>query len=130
VLASVHQHVRKRVPYLTGRRKRARVISIGKDRAFSAELPIHRASQPNRKALNPAGKRATPLRLDDQVQVIALHRKVNQPQPKARSTGHESPPNGREAGPPAQGRQPRNDPQGDMDGVVTRKPWAAQMRDA
>jgi len=82
--AAVVEHVRKRVSNLPRRPELFDVIAVREDGAPSAlKHLVERLAHPNRKPLHPPRKRAPVRRLDDHVEVPALHRPVEHPHPKA-----------------------------------------------
>jgi len=82
--SAVVEHVRKRVSNLPWRPELLDVIPVGEHGAPPPlEHLVERLAHPNRKPLHPPRKRAPVRRLDDQVQVPALHRPVKHVHPKA-----------------------------------------------
>jgi len=81
--SAVVEHVGKRVSNLPRRPELRDVIPIGEDGAPSAlNGLVERLAHPNRKPLHPPRKGAPVRRLDDHVEVPALHRPVKHVHPK------------------------------------------------
>jgi hypothetical protein len=77
------QNVDERIPNLAGSAKRARMESIREDFPSPSPELIERPSQAHGETLHPARQRAAVVRLDDQVHVIRLDRKLVQAEPEA-----------------------------------------------
>ena len=76
MLAKVEQHIYERIPHLTRRREWPRVISRAPDRAPPVSRPVDGACRAPGQPLHPAAEALARRRLDDEVQVVRLHRKV------------------------------------------------------
>jgi hypothetical protein len=80
VVPDVQEHVGEGISHLAGRAQDPQVIAAVEHGASSAERAVHRVREPLRDRLHTAAERGRPLRLDDQVYVIALHRVVHEPE--------------------------------------------------
>ena len=78
VLPEVEQDVDERVADLARRRQRAGVITTAPYLAVTTKTSIHRARGPPGQTLQAANQRLTRGRLSDQMQVVGLHREVNE----------------------------------------------------
>lgn len=82
----VEQHVRDRPPHLPRRSQHVQVEPIPQHRPApppEPEHPLHRSRHPHSDRLHPAPEIESTRRLDDQVQVIPLHRPVHHPKAPA-----------------------------------------------
>ena len=59
------------------------MVPIREDRSALPEHTVHSLGDADGQALDPARERHRVPRLDDQVQVVRLHREVNEPEPVA-----------------------------------------------
>ena len=78
VLPEVEQDVDERVPDLPRRRQRAGVITTAPHLPVTAKTSIHRARGPSRQTLQATNQRLPRGRLGDEMQVIGLHREMNE----------------------------------------------------
>ncbi len=74
MVPAIVQYVMKRVRGLRGRRQNYRVITIGEYFAAAAHQSIEGAREPNVQSLHAARERLLVVRLDEKMQMIALHR--------------------------------------------------------
>jgi hypothetical protein len=104
------------------------MISIGKHAPSARLLPIDRARHPDRQTLHTARER-TPIRsFCEQVQVISLHRKMDEPKPEPLFPRRQRSPHRAKGFSLTQRREPRAHAQRHMIRVPLRKCWPAQMR--
>ena len=89
MLASVAEHVGKRVTHLPWGREHAMVEAVGEHLAATTERAVHRAGDADGEALHRAAQRASVLRLDDEMHVIALHRVLDDAAPEALARARE-----------------------------------------
>jgi hypothetical protein len=80
--AMVVEDVHERATHLEWRAQNARVVAIGEDRAPPLKSSIQPAREAYGEPLQRARKRALPVRLDDEMQMVRLHRKLRQPRPE------------------------------------------------
>jgi hypothetical protein len=78
VLARVPEHVAESVPHLARRREHALVEAIGEHLALPRHHAIDRPRDPDREPLHAPRQRLLARRLGDQVNVVALHRDVDE----------------------------------------------------
>src|SRR5262249_17938317 len=81
VLLPVGEHVNKSVPHFTRRSKRASVVAIRPHLPPPIERAVDRERHANRKSSHPFREVELVLRLDHQVNVVALYREVQDPEP-------------------------------------------------
>jgi hypothetical protein len=74
------QDVDESVPDLTRRAEHPRVVAVSPHATASAEDAIHRLRESNCEALEPSGQRTAILRLDEEVNMIALYREMENPE--------------------------------------------------
>jgi len=79
VLVPVAMHVLQRAPHLLEAAQDVRVITVGKDLPAPPELAIDGFGDANREPLHPARQATLVLRLEQQVNVIALDRELHEP---------------------------------------------------
>src|SRR5438874_10662677 len=84
VLRPIHDDVHERSAHFAGRRQRPRVVTITPDTAPALKQPIDSASDANRSTRNSTRQTNLVARLDEQMYVINLDRKVNDTKPIAR----------------------------------------------
>lgn len=77
VLPEVEQHVDQPSPSLRGRSKGVRMIAAVPDGAPAPDGPIDCLRAPHSQPLEPSHERERDVALDEEVDVIALHREVN-----------------------------------------------------
>jgi hypothetical protein len=95
VFPPVLEYVDERVSNLAWRRQSPGVMAIAPDHSVSAESAIHRPCNADRKSLESACERRGPVRLHQQVQMIRLHRELEDAKARSRRSG-ECPANGSE----------------------------------
>ena len=81
VLAPVHDDVDDRMAHFSWRPKRASVVSLGPEAPSPIEQCVYPARNANGNAGHAPRKGVLVVRLDEQVDVIALHGKVDEPEP-------------------------------------------------
>src|SRR6267142_2738524 len=81
VLASVHQHVDEAIAYFSRRTKRPRVKSFGPHPAASMHHAVERASETNDEPRHPARQRDLVVGLDQEVDMVVLHGKMENAKP-------------------------------------------------
>jgi hypothetical protein len=79
VLADVEEDVRKRIAYVARRSQRAHVVAAEEHRAGASEDPIHAARNARGDRLHRRAERLLAARLEDQVEVVALHGVMDEP---------------------------------------------------
>ena len=72
------QNVDERAPHFERCAQRARMVPIRKHRAATLEKPVQSLRKTRCESLHRARKRAMPVRLDEQMHMIRLHRKMHQ----------------------------------------------------
>jgi hypothetical protein len=77
VLACIEQHIGERAPHLARRAQDPQVIAAVEHRARESERALGRARHPGRDRLHPTPEGLLAGALDEQVQVVALHRVVH-----------------------------------------------------
>jgi hypothetical protein len=82
VPAIVVKHVHQCVPHLARRFQRVRVVPLREHLPALPSSSIEPPRDSNREPLHRARKRALVSSFHNQVQVIRLHRKLNQPSPQ------------------------------------------------
>jgi hypothetical protein len=85
VLPKIRQDVNEGVPHLARRLERASVPAIAPDRAAALEPSIHALGDADRETACAARERAPVVRFGDEVQVVALNRKMDDTERVARS---------------------------------------------
>jgi hypothetical protein len=78
VLPEIHQHVDQPVPDLPRRPQRPHMVPIPPDRSRSPQRAVDRPRQPDREPPRPAPQPRL-IRLDDEMHVVPLHRKLHDP---------------------------------------------------
>src|SRR5262249_53960382 len=111
----VLKHVDDCMPGRARRRESARVVAFGEYSAAAAQDAVNRAGEPNREPLEAARENIGVVGLDQQVDVIGLHREMHDAEPFARSPP-ETAPQHRESRLP-KGGQLRSDAQRDVRGM-------------
>ena len=91
VLSPIHEHVDQRTPHLARCAERAGVVAIAPHSTAPAEHAIDRARKANREPCRAARQRFLVGRLDHEVNVIRLHREMDDPKPDTRSTADRPP---------------------------------------
>ncbi|HEX9243825.1 MAG TPA: hypothetical protein VF875_15380 [Anaeromyxobacter sp.] len=76
----VPEHVPHRVPDLGRRPEDVRVVAVGEHRAGAPHHAIQAASDPDGERAHAARERPRPVRLDDEVEVVAQDREVRDPE--------------------------------------------------
>jgi hypothetical protein len=64
------------------------VVAILPNASYPAHHAVDRAGEPYRRTHDPARQRDFVVRLDEQVDVIGLHREVDDSKPRSRGEGH------------------------------------------
>src|SRR4051812_37052842 len=82
MMSRVEEHISERVPRLPRRLQCPRVITIREHLPSPPELTIDRARDPHAHPLCSTSKRAPILRLDDEMDVITLHRELVHAEPE------------------------------------------------
>jgi hypothetical protein len=77
MLFEVSHHVNQGVTHCSRCRERALMPAIRDQRPSPKQEAIQAASQPRREAAHARDQRSSFVRLDDQMKMIALHRKLN-----------------------------------------------------
>jgi hypothetical protein len=83
VLLGVHEDVDEGVADLLRRLERTRVVAVAPEAPFPAQGPVHPARGADAEAADTGGELPRIRGLDDEVQVIALHREVQHPEVRA-----------------------------------------------
>src|SRR5262249_52317399 len=76
VLPMIQQNISNRIPHLARRHQLPRVIPIPPNRPLRPESAIDRLRNANRHSLNTSRQRGAVFSLDNQMDMIPLHRKV------------------------------------------------------
>ena len=74
------EHVADRPPHLRQRLQFPRKVVVGEDAPRAFRDAVHCPRDAHRQTLHPARERDLVHRLDDEVEVVALHREVDQPE--------------------------------------------------
>jgi hypothetical protein len=82
----ISQHVIDRVRHLRRRAKRVRVVPISENLPAAVQCAVHSPRDPDGQALDPAGERSCIAGLGDEVQVVRLHGKMDDPEVVALAT--------------------------------------------
>jgi hypothetical protein len=90
MLSKVQQHVGETKAHLARRRERPGVVASAPYRAGAMGGPVHRQRAADRESVQTASQSAVRIGLDDQVQVVRLHRELNDP--KSSSACESEPP--------------------------------------
>jgi len=126
----ITQHVGDSGAGLARAAKEVRVVAVGKDLAAPLHDPVEPPGHPHGKPLHPASETDLVNCLDDEMQVIALHREVDEPEaaplPPTRKGATEGP----EAPAAAQIPDLGPDAQGDMHRKPRRQLLARVVRHA
>jgi hypothetical protein len=81
MFTEVQQHVHQRLAHLLWAVQRPAVIAVGPHAPAPSCTAIDRAGATDRQSLQAAAERDVVVRLDDEVQVIGLHRELDQAKP-------------------------------------------------
>jgi hypothetical protein len=81
MLAKIEQDMDQPRAHLPRRPQPVRVVAMIADRPPPPQLAVHPPGTPDHRPPHPADERHVHVRLDDQVNVIRLHRGVNHPEP-------------------------------------------------
>jgi hypothetical protein len=127
VLPDIEQHVRKGVANLSRRPQHSDVITTVQNRTRATERAVRRSREPRRHGLHPAPHGLLPGRLDQQVDVIALHGVVDDPKVPPLTAPPKAVAEHAKKAPAAQGRHPRANPQRYVSGLVRRHRTALHM---
>ncbi|HLY37825.1 MAG TPA: hypothetical protein VKU61_07305 [Candidatus Binatia bacterium] len=77
MLPAVEQNVDQTIPHLAGRPQRAAVEAIGPNSASASDPTVDRLREADAEPLHPARQCGCPVGLDEQVQVVRLHREMH-----------------------------------------------------
>ncbi len=83
VLARILKDVDERVAYISRRLQRSSVVAVREDSAASIPQAIQPLRDANEQTLHTPRERARVLGLDDQVQLVRLDRKLDEPKPES-----------------------------------------------
>lgn len=83
MLREVSEHIRDGVSHLGQAAQEVSVVAVREDGTLARLLPVERPRHADGEALHAAGKSALVGRLNDQVQVVAQHGKVDEPEAAA-----------------------------------------------
>jgi len=129
VLSEIVQHIRERAPHLAWCLQRTRVKAIGKDAPRAPKSPVETARKPNRERLHATRETSLVGSLDDEVQMIRLHRIMRHCRatsvPLAQRLPHHA-----KIPLLAQARQPAHQPQSHVQWHVTRHALSRRVRHA
>jgi hypothetical protein len=84
VLPEVEKNVRQGMTDFPRRLQRSRMVAIGPDSTAPFDDVVVRSREPNGQARHPARQRHAIIGFDDQVYMVALHRKVHHTRPRSR----------------------------------------------
>ena len=87
MLPEIGHHVHKRIAYFARRRQRSSVIPLAPHTAGPRERTVHGACDADGEPANPARERPSRIRFGDQMNVIVLDRKLNDPEILATGNG-------------------------------------------
>mgnify|MGYP007011844241 CR=1 FL=1 len=126
---AVVEHVGECAAHLLGRAQGLSMVALTKQLSPTAEERVETLGQPYLKALHTSGEDLLVLRLDDHVQVIALHRELHDPEPLLVRKLHAAtnPPKDPRA---TQRRCTFDEPQRDVQRCPPGQRWPASMRHA
>ncbi len=128
MVRGVAQHIGDRAHQLRRGPQKARVVVVGEDVAGPLHHRVERARDADGEALHPAAQCLVRVRLDDKVQVVALHGELDEAQRMAalvRGKGTDDAP---EAASAAQVPDVAPDPQGDVNRRRLLEALAGEMR--
>lgn len=106
MLPAIVEHVRQGPPDFTRRSQDVLVKAVAEDPATTPPQLVERASQPHQQPAHPARESGAVGRLDDEVQVIGLHRELRQPESVPFTSRGERLQDGSMSARPPQGGQP------------------------
>jgi hypothetical protein len=104
------------------------VLVVGKDCALAAHHAVQRLRDAHAKALHSASERPLVVRLDDEVKVVPLHRKVDQAEAEAIAAAREALRDPRKAATRSQIPDVRKDSPRNLHGMVGRERWPSTVR--
>jgi len=130
VLPAVLEDVAERVLDLGRRLENAHVIPVGEYPPFPSEDAVDRTGEANRKGVQGAGERLAVRRLDDEVEVVALHAEVAEAAAERVAALVEGAANRPEQGGATRAREAAYEAIGHVDGEARRKLGATLVRDA
>src|ERR1700730_9421479 len=104
--------------------------AVGEDLPAAANDLVEPACDPGGKPLHAAGEPLRIAGLDDQLQFVPLHRKLNEAKAVPLLAGGKGAPDGAEGAAAARIPDVGEDPQGDVRRVIRRQDGAALVRDA
>jgi len=80
VLTKIREHVEQRVPHLSRGLELVAVPAIGPERTAATEKAVHVKRNADGNAADSAGQGSLVARFDDEVNVVPLHRKMEDPE--------------------------------------------------
>jgi hypothetical protein len=119
--ARIEKAVRKRVPHLSRRTQDVQVVAISEHGASSAEDSIDCSREPRADGFHAACEIARAGRLDDRVQVVVLHRVLNEAEAPTLARRSEAALELTHQAKGPQRRQPAPNLQCDVAGMTTRE---------
>ena len=78
MFSRVVQHIDQRITHRPRGRENTGVIAVTKDASFASPQSIHGASNPYEQTLHAPAESFAVVRFDDEVEVIALNREVDE----------------------------------------------------
>lgn len=78
MLSEIEEHVDQPAAYFTWGSKCVGVVTVAPDRALASRASIDGPRASNRQPLHPPRQRALSLGFDDQMQMVGLHREMNE----------------------------------------------------
>jgi hypothetical protein len=117
VLTPVHQYIDQRIANFARRLQCARMVSLAPNRPTPIQCTVERPRKSHRQSSHSARQRRLVPRLDDHVDVVRLHRKLQDAKPRSRRLGEASA-DGQKQVFFAHTRQEAGAPQRDVDGVA------------
>lgn len=123
------EEVGERIAHLARRLQRMRVIAIGEDRPRTTPGTIERPRDAHARALHAAGERTLVIDLAHQVEMIAQHREVHEPQAQAIGSAGECVTNGVMCSHLSQAWQPGLDAKRDVQRMARRNRRSSRVCD-
>src|SRR5262249_30187540 len=125
MLLEVHQDIYEPVPHLARRAEGPGVVTVTPYRTPASESTVDGARDADGEAPHAFGQGSSGFRFDEEVEMIVLHREMNDPEALGRSRGQRMA-DGREDAVSAKAADATHGPQGDMEGMggVVRWPGA------
>jgi len=121
VLPAVLEDIAERVLDLGGRLQNAQVIAVGENPPFASEDAVDRAGDANGEGVQGARERFAVGRLDDEVEVVALHAEVTEAAAEGLAALVEGAPNRTERGGATRAREAPHPAIGHVDGEARGK---------